>query len=69
MPPHPPPPLVLPDGAPRPVGPSAVGRHLPEVRRGRHRVEAIMGRLLALLLGALAVLVLAVAICGIWGIR
>ena len=26
-------PLVLPGGAPRPVGPSAVGRHLPEVRR------------------------------------
>ncbi len=40
-----------------------------EVRRGRHRVEGIVKRLLALLLGALAGLVLAVAICGIWGIR
>jgi len=46
-----------------------VGRHLPEVRRGRHRVEAIVKRLLALLLGALAGRALAVAIGGIWGIR
>ena len=46
-----------------------MGSHLPEVRNGRHRVEAIVSRLLALLLGALAGLVLAVAICGIWGIR
>ena len=46
-----------------------MGRHLPEVRRGRHRVEAIVKRLLALLLGALLGAVAAVAICGIGGIR
>lgn len=40
-----------------------------EVRRGRHRVEGIVKRLLALLLGALLGAALAVAICGIWGIR
>ena len=38
-----------------------MGRHLPEVRRGRHRVEAIVKRRLALLLGALLGLAYALA--------
>ena len=46
---------------------SPVGRHLPEVRDGRHGVEAIVSRLLALLLGALLGLAAAVAPCGAMG--
>lgn len=46
-----------------------MGRDLPEVRQGRNGVEAAVTRRLALLLGALAGLAYAVAICGIGGIR
>lgn len=48
---------------------SPVGRHLPEVRDGRHGVEASMTRLLTLLLGALLGAVAAVVLCGVGGWR